>query len=152
MCWSDVLEIVKIFNPIGLLIVGGIGAWIAIDQRIIAKRRLAADLLDKRFEVLKSTDDLYWKIIPKGTATTDDFRELRDIVIRSRALFSAELHNALSEICDQLDHHIGALRLLEHTSTQENVNELIAEKEETIAKVVDGLNACVDWLAREMKP
>lgn len=150
---NTVLQISQMINAIGLLIIGGIGAWIAVEQRVIAKQRLAVELFDKRFNVLRTLADLHKHVLKSGVTDIENHDVVQDFCILSRVLFSESLQARLYAIRDEMRRHIEASRTLQRARTPIEQNAAIEAQEDAIAKLVDRrFPDAMNALVQEIRP
>jgi hypothetical protein len=81
-----------------ILIISGLGAWIAYKQVRIASARLNLDLYDKRFKVFEAARALVVEVLREGTIDTDDILLFNVGVADAVFLFELEVVNYLTHL------------------------------------------------------
>ncbi|WP_453977923.1 hypothetical protein [Brevundimonas sp. Marseille-Q4549] len=112
--WPLVVEALKVVPP---LAVAGIVAWIAYQQWVTAKNKLALDLFDKRFVANKRINDLMAHRAKErvdnvtrmlGAYSTPLSDELDREIIEARYLFGEPVFQKMVEATEKLDNLVRA--------------------------------------------
>lgn len=136
-----------IVNSILLLLIAIIGAWVALQQMLIARAKLNHDLFDRRFKVYTATQTYLITMLRDQGGSEQDADDWHSVVISAPFLFDEEISGFLREVADRgsfLRAWIGDKRIYE---VPERINEYndnimwIANSQKTLEeKFQDSMN------------
>lgn len=90
-----------IVNSILLLLIAIIGAWIALQQMLIARAKLNHDLFDRRFKVYTATRTYLIKMLRNLGGSQEDAVEWYSVALSAPFLFDEEISGFLKEVSDR---------------------------------------------------
>jgi hypothetical protein len=134
-------EFAKVINAIGLLIVGGIGAWIALEQRWIAKQRLAVDLFDKRYDIYQRVVESLLQVEFEKTLRPDHVKFAQKTALHSKVLFP----KPTQETFEHLGNHVQSF-------VEANARHDVQAQEQALSTVRSTLFECIRRIQQDIRP
>lgn len=84
-----------------LALIALIGAWVALQQMLIARTRLNHDLFDRRFAVYNATRKYIIKMLRDKGGSQEDGEEWYAVAITAPFLFDTEISDFLKDVSDR---------------------------------------------------
>jgi hypothetical protein len=131
-------------QAVGVIVIAGLGSWIAFKQSKIAAAKLNLDLYDMRFEVFYTTREFLSKAI--------DFEKLRANELRQFYIDVADATFLFDDVMDQFLVEIGTLASKLLVARQKRDNEETAAANKRCDELQQRLLSELERLADRFKP
>ena len=149
---ASALQVAQIINALGTLIIGCVVVWITLEQRRLSNHRLAFDLFEKQYDLLKISSNVWPRVLIAGKVESDDYQQIQDVWIRSRVLFSSGVQDQICTIKDQMKRYLDKNQLLFVEETVDDRKIASREKYDALAKIIHHFPSCINSLVREIQP